>query len=182
MATELQQEFLTLYEPIHERFTRYCGSHAYGLMETEDLVHETILITLEKFSFIRDKNKLLPFMMAVAGNIMKTSWRKNRFRTPFDEEALTKLEAKINDPETALDVHYLYKALNQLHPKEKDAVLLFEVSGFSIKEISEIQQSNEGAVRTRLSRARQKLKEMLSDVSLNVKEDSVMSALFNIML
>ena len=92
------------------------------------------------------------------------------------------LEAKINDPETALDVHYLYKALSQLHPKEKDAVLLFEVSGFSIKEISEIQQSNEGAVRTRLSRARRKLKEMLSDETLSLKEDSVMSTLFTLML
>src|SRR5215831_14457015 len=145
MQTELQQEFLKLYEPIH------------------------------------DKNKLLFFMMAVAGNIMKTNWRKNKYRSPFNEDALINLEAKVNDPETALDVHYLYKALSQLHPKEKEAVLLFEVSGFSIKEISEVQQSHEGAVKTRLSRARQKLREMLSE-PVNVKEDSVMSTLFNIML
>src|SRR5215831_12527077 len=181
MATEMQQGFLRLYEPIHDRFTRYCSSHAYGLMEPEDLVHETILVTLQKFSTIRDKNKLLYFMMAVAGNIMKIGWRKNKHRCPFHEDALKKLEAKIDDPETALDVHYLYKALNQLHPKEKEAVLLFEVNGFSIKEISEVQQSSEGAVKTRLSRARQKLREMLSE-PVNVKEDSVMSTLFNIML
>jgi RNA polymerase sigma-70 factor (ECF subfamily) len=182
MSTAYQDEFLKLYEQIHERFTRHCGSLAYGLMQTEDLVNDTILVTLQKFSLIRDKNKLLPFMMAVAGNIMKNHWRKNRFKSPFDEEALKKLEARINSPETALDVHYLYKALSTLHPKEKEAVLLFEVSGFSVKEIANIQHSNESAVKTRLSRARQRLREILSDEPANNKETSVISALFSITL
>ena len=125
MATEFQQEFLKWYEPVHERFTRYCSSHAYGIMETEDLMQETILITMQKFNSLRDKSKLLPFMMAIAGNMMKNVFRRNKYKARFDEEALNKLEGKIDDPEIALDVHYLYKALNQLHPKEKEAILLF---------------------------------------------------------
>ena len=94
MSTELQQEFLKLYEPVHDRFARYCRSHAYGLMEAGDLVQETIIVTLQKFNSIRDKNKLLPFMMAVAGNIMRTGWRKNKFRGTFNEDALKKAGSK----------------------------------------------------------------------------------------
>jgi RNA polymerase sigma-70 factor (ECF subfamily) len=151
-------------------------------METEDLMHETILITLQKFASIRDKEKLLNFMMVVASNTTKNLLRRNRFKAAFNEEALIKLEAQMGDPEIALDVHYLYKALNQLPQKEKEAVILYEVSGFSIKEISEIQRSNEGTVRTRLSRTRKKLKEMLRDEPWQVSEDSRISTLFNIML
>lgn len=179
---EMHHEFLELYEPIHERFVKYCNSHAYGWIEAEDLVHETILVTLQRFSSIRDKKKLLFFMMAVAGNIMKVTSRKNKFRSPYDEDAFKQLEAKISDPETALDVHYLYQALNRLHAKEKEAVLLFEVSGLSVREIGEVQHSNEGAVKTRLSRARQKLREMLSDEPAQVKTASEVSTLFTILL
>lgn len=45
-------EFLKWYEPLHDRFVRYCSSKAFGFMETEDLVQESILITRQTFRFI----------------------------------------------------------------------------------------------------------------------------------
>lgn len=38
MLVATHDEFLALYKPVHERFVRYCSSHAYGIMETQDLV------------------------------------------------------------------------------------------------------------------------------------------------
>lgn len=182
MTGDLHQEFLTLYEPLHDRFTRYCSSNAYGLMETEDLVQETILCTLQQFERIHDKNKLLWYMIGVANNIVKNQLRRQKFKGTFDEHAANKLKARTGDPEVALDIHYLYKALHQLPAKDKEAVILFEISGFSIREISAAQKSSEGAVKTRLSRARQKLKEILSDQPLKskvpVKEFTLFSIFF----
>lgn len=163
MTAENQQDFLLRYEPVHERFTRYCSSNAYGLMETDDLMQDSILATLQHYERIIDKNKLLPYMIGVANNIVKNLLRRQKFKAGYDEKTALRLESKLGNPEVAMDIHYLYKALNQLPMKDKEAVILFEVNGFSIREISEMQRSTEGAVKTRLSRARQKLKDLLSD-------------------
>jgi RNA polymerase sigma-70 factor (ECF subfamily) len=182
MNPETHKEFLSRYQPIHVQFTRYCSSNAYGLMETEDLVHETILVTLQQFNSIRNKDRLLYFMIGVAGNIVKNLLRREKFRGAFDEKAFKKLESRLPNPESALDAHYLYKALNQLPLKDKEAIVLFEINGFSVREISEIQHASEGATKTRLSRARVKLKELLTEKRPEISTYAKTQVLFSILL
>ena len=102
-------------------------------------------------------------MVGVANNLVRQAKRRMKFKGEWDESALEKIESRTQDPEVALDIHYLLKAIQQLHEKQREALVLFEISGFSIKEISEIQQSSKGATKTRLSRARKQLKELLSE-------------------
>ncbi|MEO1259624.1 MAG: RNA polymerase sigma factor [Bacteroidota bacterium] len=163
MNNHPHEAFLKWYEPVHEQFVRYCSSRAFGLMETEDLVQESILQTLQAFYRIEDKQRLLGFMVGVANNLVRQQKRRMKFKGQWDENALEKLEARTNSPEVALDIHYLLKALQQLKDKQREALVLFEISGFKIKEISEIQDCSEGAVKTRLSRARQQLKKLLQE-------------------
>lgn len=163
MNNNPHSEFLKWYEPIHERFVRYCSSRAFALMETEDLVQESILQTLQAFYRIEDKQKLLGYMIGVANNLVRQAKRRQKFKGEWDEMALEKIESRTNDPEIALDIHYMLKAIQQLPEKQREALVLFEISGFNIKEISEIQNSSEGATKTRLSRTRHQLKELLSE-------------------
>ena len=76
---------------------------------------------------------------------------------------MEKLESKTLNPEVALDIQLLLKKLNELPEKQSEAITLFEISGFSIREIAAIQDSTEGATKTRISRGRQNLKELLSE-------------------
>ena len=76
------------------------------------------------------------------------------------------------DPNLSLDVKLLYTMLNQLPDDQKECILLFEISGFSLKEIAAIQASSEGAIKQRLKRGREKLKELMEDVSL-IKSDKL---------
>lgn len=163
MLVATHDEFLALYKPVHERFVRYCSSHAYGIIETQDLVQDTLLKTMQHFGSLKDKEKLLPFMISIANNIMHNVLRRRKFSGVYNEKAFSKLNATTNNPETAMDIHYLYKALNTLPEKDKEAIILFEITGYTIKEIAAIQSSNENATKTRLSRARQKLKSLLED-------------------
>jgi len=182
MTTNTHSEFLKWYEPIHAGFTRYCSSKAYGIMETEDLVQEAVLAALQGFSRIRDKEKLLGFMIGVVNNIVKNKFRRQKFKGTWDEALLEKLESQTPSPEVALDIQYLLKTIEQLPEKQKEALLLFEVSGFSIKEIAVIQTASESAVKTRLHRTREKLKKELredgSPMSLSKRMSIYMSILF----
>lgn len=56
----------------------------------------------------------------------------------------------------------LYEALNKLPSKERTSVLLFYMQGYSVKEIAEIQDTSQDAVKKHLSRGRNHLRGLLS--------------------
>ena len=57
----------------------------------------------------------------------------------------------------------LYQALDLLNEKERSAVMLFYIYGFSVKEIAGITDESAAAVKKQLQRAREHLKTMLED-------------------
>ncbi|HTL82426.1 MAG TPA: RNA polymerase sigma factor [Bacteroidia bacterium] len=156
---------MRLYTPLHDRFARYCSNHAYGIMDAEDLVQETILATLQRFHTIREPEKLFGYMISVANNIVRDHLRRKKFTGDYNEKAFRRLESRSTDPETAMDIHHLHLALQQLPVRDKEAILMFEISGFSIEEIAAVQNSGTNATKTRLSRAREKLRILMGDVS-----------------
>ena len=59
---------------------------------------------------------------------------------------------------------YTYKGANELRtlpPKERSAITLFYLSGYSIKEVAVITETSEDAVKKQLSRGRDKLRQEL---------------------
>ncbi len=159
----MKSEFLKQYQPFHEPFTRYCSSRTFGWMETEDLVQEAVLAALENYEKLENKEKLPAYLLGIANNLVKNKKRRLKFRGNWDNVMIAKLESQTQSPELATDICFLQKAIEQLPEKQREALILFEISGFSIREISQIQQSTEGATKTRLSRARQGLKYLLSE-------------------
>ncbi|PCI93529.1 MAG: hypothetical protein COB15_16290 [Flavobacteriales bacterium] len=159
-----QKEFLALYESIHESFARFCHARAYGLMDPEDLISESVLKALEKFNQLRDKTAFLSFMFSIAKNIVNSKYRRLKFKGDYNEANAHRIPYEGLDAEMRYDVTVLYEALNQLSTKEKEAIILFEISGFSIKEVAKIQNSGESAVKQRLKRGRENLaKQFKSD-------------------
>jgi len=101
-------------------------------------------------------------MITVANNIIRNTLRRKKFNSQLSEKHLLRLESHVTDPDVKLDIHYLYKALNKLSVQDKEAVILFEISGFSMIEIAAVQHTSEGATRVRIHRARIRLRELLT--------------------
>jgi RNA polymerase sigma-70 factor (ECF subfamily) len=57
----------------------------------------------------------------------------------------------------------LYTALNKLPDRERTSVLLFYMEGYSIKEIAELEETSQDAVKQHLSRGRNHLRGLLSN-------------------
>lgn len=180
--TSPHAEFLALYRPVHERLVKYCSSNGYGIIDTDDLVQETVLATMQQFSRIREKEKLLSYMISVANHVVYNALRRKKFNGAYNEKAFERLKAVTADPDIALDMHHLYVALNKLPVRDKEAILLFEISGYSIQEIAGIQNSSEGAIKTRLSRARKKLTELFSGEFQQKKSPAGIAQLFLMMM
>lgn len=180
---DYQKQFLDLYEPVHKAFARFCHAKAYGLIEPEDLISESVLCALEKFGTLKSQDAFLSFLFSLATNILHKKNRRLKFRGDFHESEAFVIKDEGIDAETSLDITILYEALNQLPNAQKEALILFEISGFSIKEIAEIQISKLSAVKQRLKRGRATLASLLkSNHLLNEPTDRKSTVLLSIFL
>lgn len=159
-----QQAFLHWYEPIHERFVRYCDARCLGLGNAQDMVQDAILSALEQWDSLDNKDRLLSYMIGIVNNQQRNRLRSRAVHRRYVEDRKRTLSERLpSRPEAALDLHFLLKAMDELPENQREVLLLRSVSGFSIREIADIQQISEGAVKTRLSRARQRLRELVDE-------------------
>jgi RNA polymerase sigma-70 factor (ECF subfamily) len=151
-----------LYEPVHARLSRFVQSIVWNRDDVKDVISETVLIAFEKFDSITDPDKFLYFLFGVATNVVRKKSRRNKFRGLFSAE-----HAEQIPDEQLADDHLLrkelYEALKKLNEKQREAIVLFEISGFSIKEIAALQHTSESGVKSNLKRGREKLAELLTD-------------------
>ncbi|MEL6987335.1 MAG: RNA polymerase sigma factor [Bacteroidota bacterium] len=174
-----KKEFLEIYQKIHIPFNRYCRSKTIGIMSAEDLMQEAILRALEHYAKINDPKKLNSYLISIVNNLVRNEARKNKFKGTWNESVYQNLISNDIAPETALDIEYLFQCIHQLNPKDKEIILLFDISGFSIKEIAEIQQSSISATKTRLHRARKQLKVLAKDSEQSmIQKLQTISAIF----
>lgn len=163
MSKSKQEIFLNAYQDCHQAFARYCSALAYGKMDTEDLMQDIVLSTYEKFDRIKNKDQLLHYLIRSARNKFISKLRRERNKVAYSDKHAERLSAKGVSPETMLDIQLLYNSLDQLPIKQKEAIILYEINGFSMKEIAALQNSSEGAVKTKISRGRVKLKNIIEN-------------------
>ncbi len=162
MSETRQSNFIKAYQSCHEPFLRYCSALTYGKMDCEDLVQDILLAAYTHYDKIENKDQLLHYLIRAARNRSVSTFRKQKYKATLLAKHTERLAAREVSADTILEIQLLYKTLNQLPEKQKDALILFEISGFSMKEIAAIQEKSEGAVKTNISRGRQKLKELLT--------------------
>lgn len=158
---EQQEKFLSLYKPIHDRFERFCRARVYGNMEYQDLMNDTLLVAFKKLDNLKDEKAFLSFLIGISVRILANHHKKKKedlivgsnYDNEQDVNANTEMDAEI---------YFLYKALAMLPEEQRECLVLFEITGFSIKEIMVIQNSSESAIKQRLKRGRAKLLELLT--------------------
>lgn len=161
-----QEYFLKLYEPIHDKFERFCRARVYGNMDHQDLMNETLLIAFQKLKSLQSKDSFLSYLIGISIRILSNNHKKKREES-WPQHPHFDVEDRDADTSRKTEVSILYQALSGLPDEQRECLILFEISGFSIKEIMQIQQVSESAVKQRLRRGRTKLQEVLSDSRVN---------------
>ena len=162
-SNQKQKAFMRAYEKCHEPFLRYCSVLAFGKMDVSDLVQDVLLSAYHHFPTIKDKDKLLHYLIRAARNRFISILRKRKQKTEWVAKHEQHLLAKGVAADTLLDIQLLYRAIEQLPEQQASALILFEINGFSMKEIAEIQHTTEAAVKMKVSRGRKRLQLLLSD-------------------
>jgi len=132
--------------------------------DAKDIVQEAFLHAYEGIGNFRGASSLQTWLCAIALNAARDYLRKNRMiPIPYSEEsaseAQTSEDPHIGQVETAI---ILKEALQTLSAEYKEILILRDMMGFSYEEIAEIQQIGLGTVKSRLSRARCALRDVLA--------------------
>jgi len=162
--TEKQTRFMQLLKPDHMRFERYCLSITGNTEDAKDLASETILEAYSRLESLKDQEKFPNYLFRIAKRLYlkkKRNWW--RFQSLKNNESI--IADTLPDATVQLDYMIVNEALLKLPIKLKQALILYEISGFSLKEIAEIENSSLSAIKARVMRARNKLKIMLKEKS-----------------
>jgi RNA polymerase sigma factor (sigma-70 family) len=165
MSEDKKIAFMKQYEPVHSKFERFCKVRVYGQLDYKDLMHDTILIAFNKFHDIKEEKAFLHYLFGTAIRVLSNHKKKKK---PDYSENLSQFEHQFNEKtevDKNIELEHLKIALSLLPEDQRETMLLFEIGGFSIKEISTLQEIGESAVKQRLSRGRQKLLSILSTKS-----------------
>ena len=154
-----QQRFMALYEPVHARLARYIRSMVWNEHQAKDLMSETVLIAYEKLDEVRNMDAFVYFLFGIASRLIHNNRRK--YSKQASLEQVPEPVSMASGPEARLHVADLYYALGLLPSEQREAVTLFEISGFSLAEIQQMQGASLSAVKSRLSRGRQRLAEIM---------------------
>jgi len=157
---EKQARFLALYNPVHVPLLRYCEALCRHSETAKELVSEVVLEAFENLDKLRSEAAFAGFLFGIAKNKMRRKYRI--YGREISLDSCTEDPSDIAaGPEIKAEVSLLYDALENLPEKQREALILFEVSGLSLKEINDIQGGSLSGVKLRLKRGRTKLKQLL---------------------
>lgn len=156
-----QEEFLRLLLPMRDRLAHYARAVSRTREEADDLVSDTILAALEGFASLRNREVFASYLFRIASRLQKRRrWRRKLFGE-YDEDRAHAIGSSGPSPEMAAEVVLLHGALERLPAAQREAVVLFEISGLSLEEVREIQGGTLSAIKSRISRGRQELARLL---------------------
>jgi RNA polymerase sigma-70 factor (ECF subfamily) len=129
----------------------------------DDLFQEAVLRAFEKLPSLRDESRFQPWFYTILLSV-----HRNRSRRAFWRRFLS-IEDRASDgwepagadgscwEEERAQAARVARALATLPPVQREAVVLFEIEGFSIEEIAALQGVSISAVKSRLARGRGRL-------------------------
>lgn len=133
--------------------------------QADDCVQQSFLILYEHYMKGEDIKNTAGFLYKIADNLIKTQWRENkRAEKTVQIETVSDLIPSNADEYSDTDYDVLAeKLLQTLSDSEKELYKLKYAENKSIEEIAAELEMSYQAVAKRLSRLRQKVKEMITE-------------------
>lgn len=158
------------FEEIYRRFEEMVYNLALRMSgdpeEAADLMQEIFLRVFRHLGKFRAQSSLKTWIYRVALNHCRSRLARRRQRPlPLEQE----VEERIRDPERspeekamAGDAERLVsRALTQVKPAFREAVILRDLEGLSYQEIARVLRVRVGTVRSRIARGREQLRQLL---------------------
>jgi RNA polymerase sigma-70 factor (ECF subfamily) len=163
-AQERWARLARLLTPFHEQALGTARNLCRSTADGDDLYQEAVLRAHRKLDTLREEARFRPWFFAVLLSVHRSRARRafwKRF-VPLQDAlagdravAGTAVEARA---EEFLSARRAARALARLSPVQREAFVLHELEGFSMEEIAGLQGVSTAAVKSRVLRARERLR------------------------
>ncbi len=154
------------YDTYYEKIARFCNIKLKNRNEAEDCVQECFMVYYKRILRGEEIENTGAFLYKIADNLIKTQWRQDKKANnliPLEDLAETLAATDVADYS---DIDYdscAEKIIKILDEKEQQLYKLKYTDQKSIAEIAEELNISFDATAKRLSRLRQKVKEMVAE-------------------
>lgn len=153
MGQDAFEQYIRDYAP---NMYRLALAMLHNREDAEDAVSEAVLIAYEKRRTLRSQSSFKPWIMQITANEARKIYGKNKRMTPVED-------VEVYMPAFRDEKHELWDVVMQLEPVHREVIMLYFYERFSIKEIGRILHVPEGTVKSRLSRGKKALRDMLGE-------------------
>lgn len=157
-STSLQAELISFLPNLRAFAVSLCGN----LDLADDIVQEALLRAWTHLDTFQKGTNLRAWLFTIVRNSFHSHLRRRR-KDPsvsLDEDDVLEMAHPPEQPGW-MDSRDLIKALRQLGPEQREALILVAVEGFSYEEVAQITDCPIGTVKSRVNRARNHLLELL---------------------
>ena len=164
MAESQVDNFSKLLEQEIPRLRRYAFAlHRSNRSQADDLVQDTLLRAIAKQHRWQPGTNLRGWLFTLMHhqNINEVRRSIARGGVSFATEELYGNVASVNDTSASLQLRDLERAMAKLPTENRQVILLVALEGLSYEEIAEVLSIPVGTVRSRLSRGRAALRQLM---------------------
>ncbi len=161
--SEKHVRFMALLEPCLNKLSRYAHALTMDVEDGRDLLADALLLCYENFEGLRAPEAFTSYAFTTTRRLYYRRSRRKKWWGVLSKEADQIVDHRSPSPEVKVDTEFLDRALTKLPEKQREAVILFEISGLSLKEIVEIQGGSLSGVKSRIARGREQLAILLGE-------------------
>jgi RNA polymerase sigma-70 factor (ECF subfamily) len=161
-ATARRRRFDQLVGVFHADMYRYAAWLSRDRAIAEDVVQEALLRAWKSLDALRDDAAAKPWLLTIVRRENARHFERKRLETVDIDDLSASQEALLAEqPDRELDE--MREAIFELDDDYREPLVLQVMMGYSTTEIAELMGLKQGAVLTRLHRARHKLRETVED-------------------
>lgn len=162
-----KQAYTELMLCIKDDLYKICKTRLSCEDDIEDAIQDTMIQTWKNIKSLRDINKFKSWIISILiNNCNKIYKKKYKFKSlSFDnndsksKEKIDKETFSNNIENVEADMDF-YELIKPLKYKERIIIILYYLEKFTLKEISQILHTNENTIKTRLYRAKEKIRKI----------------------
>lgn len=155
------KKFARMYEEIYKDLYRFALCRMKNVQDAEDAVSESVLAAYENIRKLQKETAFKSWMFTILANTCKKKLKESGNRQKQEEREVEKISGvsvQMPDYGIALDVR---KAFGVLSSEEQEIVALSVFGGYNSREIGSTLNLNPNTVRSKRSRALEKMESIL---------------------
>lgn len=157
-----EQRLQSLMDEYGDSVLRMCYVYLKDYQLAEDVTQETFIRVYQYLDEFKGQSSIKTWIIQIAINLSKNQMRTNWWKNRVDEELPDIPTNEYSD--SFVDRQLIMNEVSKLPSKYREVILLYYYQELSIAEVAMVLHINESTVKSRLSRAKKKLKPELKEV------------------